>query len=60
MRGFGPLAGDRKQLEGSLLRVEESGEGERSIVIGLEEGEVSVPLRDVAKAQLVYRPEQDL
>ena len=60
VRGFGPLAGDRKQLEGSLLRVEESGEGERSIVIGLEEGEVSVPLRDVAKAQLVYRPEQDL
>ena len=60
VRGFGPLAGDRKQLEGSLLRVEDSGEGERSIVIGLEEGEVSVPLRDVAKAQLVYRPEQDL
>jgi ribosome maturation factor RimP len=60
VRGFGPLAGDRKQLEGSLLRVEEGGEGERSIVIGLDEGEVSVPLRDVAKAQLVYRPEQDL
>jgi len=60
VRGFGPLAGDRKQLEGSLLRVEGDGEAERSIVIGLEDGEVSVPLKDVAKAQLVYRPEQDL
>lgn len=60
VRGFGPLAGDRKQVEGSLLRIEENAEAERSIVIGLEEGEVSVPLREVAKAQLVYRPEQDL
>lgn len=60
VRGFAPLAGDRKQLEGSLVRVEEDGEGERSIVIGLEEGEVSVPLREVARAQLVYRPERDL
>jgi ribosome maturation factor RimP len=60
VRGFAPLAGDRKQLEGSLVRVEEDGEGERSIVIGLEEGEVSVPLREVARAQLVYRPDRDL
>jgi len=42
------------------VRVEDDEAGDRRIVIGQEEGEVSVPLKEVAKAQLVYRPEDDL
>jgi ribosome maturation factor RimP len=60
LRGFGPLGGGRKQLEGNLLRVEDSGEAGRMIVLRLDEGEVTVALKDVAKAQLVYHPEDDL
>jgi ribosome maturation factor RimP len=60
VRGFGPLAGGSKQLDGNLVRVEDDGQGGHRIVIGLADGEVSVPLGEVAKAQLVYRPEDDL
>lgn len=60
VRGFGPLVGGAKQMEGRLVRVEDDGTGDRRIVIGHEEGEVSLPLKELAKAQLVYRPEDDL
>jgi ribosome maturation factor RimP len=60
LRGFGPLVEGRKQLEGNLLRIEEDDRGEIVIVLREHEDEVSVPLKDVARAQLVYRPEDDL
>ncbi|MEJ2546264.1 MAG: ribosome maturation factor RimP [Gemmatimonadota bacterium] len=60
VRGFGPLDRGRKQLEGNLLRIEGEGESGQWIVLRIDGGEVRVPLKDVAKAQLVYRPEDDL
>ncbi len=60
LRGFAPLHEGRKQLEGTLLRTENDDECGRVIVLLTEEREVRVPLKDVAKAQLVYRPEDDL
>ncbi len=60
LRGFAPLDRDRKQLEGNLLRTEGDDESGRVIVLLTDEREVRVPLKDVAKAQLVYRPEDDL
>jgi ribosome maturation factor RimP len=60
LRGFGPLNQGRKQLEGNLLRIENDDEGGRRVVLLIDGGEVPVPLKDVAKAHLVYRPEDDL
>ncbi|MCL7927762.1 MAG: ribosome maturation factor RimP [marine benthic group bacterium] len=60
LRGFAPLDQGRKQLEGNLLRIEGDNESDRVIVLRMDEREVRVPLKDVAKAQLVYRPEDDL
>ncbi|MEJ2483339.1 MAG: ribosome maturation factor RimP [Gemmatimonadota bacterium] len=60
VRGFGPLARGMRQLEGDLLRIDGDEESGQWIVLRIDGGEVRVPLKDVAKAHLVYRPEDDL
>jgi len=57
LRGFAPLAGRDRRLEGELLGLETSGEpdGER-IRVRLDDGEeVEVRRADVARVQLVFR-----
>ena len=52
VRGFGPLAGRGKQLEGTLLgRSEDEAE---TIVLDIDGERVEVPLEAIAGARLVY------
>jgi len=60
LRGFGPLAGGRREVEGILRGVRELGADETVVVLEAEDGELRVPLNGIAKANLVYRPESDL
>lgn len=60
LRGFGPLAGDRREVEGILRGVSEQDADETVVVLEAEDGELRVPLSGIAKASLVYRPESDL
>ena len=60
LRGFGPLAGGRRQVEGILRGVSEQGDEGPVVVLEAEDGELRVPLSGIAKANLVYRPESDL
>lgn len=59
LKGYGPLHGERKVLEGDLLGLEGK-EGEERAVLRVEGERVAVPLASVATAKLVYRPEDDL
>lgn len=55
LKGYGPLAGRGRRLEGELLGLSRAGEEER-IRIRLDDGEeVEVARSDVARAQLVFR-----
>ncbi len=59
LKGYGPLAGRGRRLEGELLGLTRSGEEER-IRLRLADGdEVEVPRSDVARAQLVFRWDDD-
>jgi len=60
LRGFGPLAGGKRQVEGILRGVSEQGDEGPVVVLEAEDGELRVPLSGIAKANLVYRPESDL
>ena len=60
LRGFGPLAGGERQVEGILRGVTEEGDGGPVVVLEAEDGELRVPLTGIARANLVYRPESDL
>jgi len=60
LRGFGPLAGSERQVEGILRGVVEEGDDGPVVVLEAEDGELRVPLAGIAKANLVYRPESDL
>lgn len=60
LRGFGPLAGGERQVEGILRGVREEGDEGPVVVLEAEDGELIVPLAGIAKANLVYRPEIDL
>lgn len=55
LKGYGPLAGRSRRLEGQLLGLEGVGDDAR-IRLRLEDGEtVSVPRGDVARAHLIFR-----
>ena len=60
LRGFGPLAGSERQVEGILRGVVEEGDDGPVVVLEAEDGELRVPLAGIAKANLMYRPESDL
>ena len=60
LRGFGPLAGGERQVEGILRGVREEGDEGPVVVLEAEGEELRVPLAGIAKANLVYRPESDL
>jgi ribosome maturation factor RimP len=55
LRGFGPLAGGSRRIEGVLLAVEGCGEAERLRVKLADGTEVEVLRSAVAKANLVFR-----
>ncbi|MCG8468313.1 MAG: ribosome maturation factor RimP [Gemmatimonadetes bacterium] len=52
VRGYGPLAGRAKQLEGRLLGLAE--EARDALVLETEGDRVEIPLESVAAARLVY------
>jgi ribosome maturation factor RimP len=55
VKGYGPLAGRGRRLQGELLGIEDGPDGER-VSLRLEDGEeVSVLWSDVARANLVFR-----
>ena len=55
VRGYAPLAGRGRRLQGELLGVEDGPEGER-VRLRLEDGEeVAVPREGIARAHLVFR-----
>lgn len=58
LKGYGPLAGSRKRLEGELLGL--AAGDDREVELEVEGEHVSVPLSAIAKATLVYDWEQDL
>ncbi len=60
VRGFGPLTGGKREVEGVLRGVSEQGADEPVVVLEVVDGELRVPLKGIAKANLVYRPESDL
>ena len=60
LRGFGPLAGGERQVEGILRGVREEGDEGPFVVLEAEDGEMRVPLAGIARANLVYRPATDL
>ena len=59
LKGFGPLRGREKRLEGELLGLEPGGEGDETagtIRVRLDDGEEArIPRSDVARAHLVFR-----
>ncbi len=55
VRGFQPLLGRSKHLEGTLLGIEDSGEGERLHLRAADGSEIEIPFSAIAKANLVYR-----
>lgn len=55
LRGYAPLAGRGRRLQGELLGLEDGPDGE-NVRIRLEDGEeVVVPREGIARAQLVFR-----
>ncbi len=60
LRGFGPLAGRDRQVEGVLRGTQEGDRGVRVVMLERDGGTLRVPIADIAKANLVYRPEDDL
>jgi ribosome maturation factor RimP len=55
LRGYGPLVGGSRRVEGVLLAVEGSGADERLKVRMADGSEVEIPVAAVAKANLVFR-----
>ncbi|MDT8435159.1 MAG: ribosome maturation factor RimP [Gemmatimonadota bacterium] len=60
VRGFGPLAAGRRQLEGRLGGTDTDAAGETVVVLEVDGETLRVPLATIARAHLVYRPEDDL
>ncbi|MFP4624374.1 MAG: ribosome maturation factor RimP [Gemmatimonadota bacterium] len=55
VKGYAPLAGRGRRLEGELMGIQDGPEGER-IRLRLEDGEeIEVARQDVARANLVFR-----
>jgi ribosome maturation factor RimP len=55
LRGFQPLVGRSKHVEGSLVAIDDSGEVEQLRLRTADGLEVEIPLTAIAKANLVYR-----
>ena len=59
VKGYGPLRGKEKRLEGELLGLEPAPEGDATgglITIRLDDGEEArIPRSDIARAHLVFR-----
>jgi ribosome maturation factor RimP len=56
IKGFGPLAGRGRRLEGEILGLGDPDAAGRAVRIRLSDGaEVAIPLREIARAQLVFR-----
>ena len=55
VRGFQPLLGRSRHIEGLLLGIEDSGEAERLRLRMADGSEIEVPLSAIAKANLVFR-----
>jgi len=60
VKGYAPLAGRAKSLEGRLLGVEEDAEGMERVALVVSGERVEVPLGEIASAHLVYHWEEDL
>lgn len=60
VRGFGPILGDDRQGEAVLRGTESGADGAPVVLLEREDGLHRVPLAAIAKANLVYRPEDDL
>ncbi len=60
LRGYRPLVGDERQIEGVLKGVMDMGEARPQVVLDVDGAEVYVPMQDIAKANLTYSPEEDL
>lgn len=58
VKGYAPLAGSSKELEGELVGL--VGDGEDRVQLRVAGEAVTVPLAAIAKANLVYRWEEDL
>jgi ribosome maturation factor RimP len=59
LRGKAALAGRAKRLEGTLLGLKASEDGADAVALRLEDGaEVSVPLAEIDRANLVFRWER--
>jgi ribosome maturation factor RimP len=58
VKGYGPLAGGRKELEGRLLGL--AGPEEEMVALEVEGERVEVPLSGIASAHLVYDWESEL
>lgn len=55
LRGYAPLAGRGRRLQGELLGIAQGPDGER-VRLRLEDGEeVEIPRDDIARAHLVFR-----
>ena len=54
------LPADPFELDGILRGVRREGEEEPVVVLEVEDGELRVPMSGIARANLVYRAEQDL
>ena len=58
LKGFGPLAGRGRRLDGELLGLTEA-DGEERVRLRLKDGEVvEIPRNEVARAHLIYRWEK--
>lgn len=60
VKGYAPLAGLARSLEGRLVGLETGGDGDELVMLEVEGDRVEVPLTDIASAHLVYRWEDDL
>lgn len=60
VRGFGPIVGGERQADAVLRGTEVGADGDRVVLLE-RDGEVHrVPLAAIARANLAYRPEDDL
>jgi ribosome maturation factor RimP len=60
VRGFGPILGSDRQGEAVLRGTEVDDDGTTVVLLEREDGLHRVPLASIAKANLAYRPEDDL
>jgi len=60
VRGFGPILGEERQGEAVVRGTEVDENGATVVLLERQDGVYRVPLASIARANLVYRPEDDL